>query len=125
MHSGKTQWNLFSEDPYQSEFEGDKPDSELLALLHHRLRADYGTKEQKLTTGEKFVSANWACPLDGLKTVGGFDTRFGLDPTFGQARIGEETDLMKRLQKIGYLPRYLPGAKIVHFVGVKRALRHI
>jgi glucosyl-dolichyl phosphate glucuronosyltransferase len=108
--------------PVQSEFEGNKPDNELLAYAPPSVKGlDFGTKERKLETGEKFVSANWACPVDGLNTVGGFDTRFGLDPTFGQARIGEETDLMKRLQKAGYSPWYLPDALIVHFVGQEKS----
>ena len=113
---------FFFGGPVQSEFEGNKPDNELLAYAPPSVKGlDFGAKERKLKTGEKFVSANWACPVDGLITVGGFDTRFGLDPTFGQARIGEETDLMKRLQKAGLSPWYLPDALIVHFVGWQKS----
>jgi glycosyltransferase involved in cell wall biosynthesis len=128
-------WNAFQKrhagyyfgGPVQSEFEGNKPDNELLAYAPPSVKGlDFGTKERKLEIGEKFVSANWACPLYGLNTAGGFDTRFGLDPTLGKARIGEETDLMKRLQKAGYSPWYLPDALIVHFVGrQKSTFKHI
>ena len=113
--------------PVLSEFETEVPDRELIALGPASVKGlDLGAEERGLAEGEYFIGANWACPRQAILDVGGYDESLGLDPSRGEVRGGEETDLMARLSAAGWRPWYLPGARIAHFVpSHKTTLRHI
>lgn len=118
---------FFFGGPVESEFEGEKPDKELLPLAPYSVKGlSWGQEARFLTRNEYFIGSNWACPLDALRATGGFDTRLGPDPSSSMIRAGEETDLMQRLKQNGLSAWYIPQARIVHFVPVsKTTLKHI
>ena len=113
--------------PIESEFESCSPDPALLPFAPYSVSGlDWGDEARELTAQECFVSANWACPAEALRAAGGFDERLGLDPSSGRVKVGEEYDLMQRLQLAGLRPWYLPQARIRHFVPAQKCrLRHI
>ena len=60
---------------------------------------NWGETRKELAREEFFIGANWAAPSEILKQTGGFNTDIGLNPSLGIVLVGEETDLMKRLQE--------------------------
>jgi len=79
-----------------------------------------------LEVGECFVGPNWGCNAETVRALGGFDVNVGLDSACAQSRVGEETDLMERLEEQGLKPWYVPQARIRHFVpAAKSTLKHI
>ena len=113
--------------PIDSEFEGARPDEELLSAAPPSVAGlDYGVEERVIADESPFVSANWGCPREILLRLGGFDVEKGLDPSCGRVRGGEETDLMQRLSQRGWRALYLPQARLAHFVPASKCtLQHI
>ena len=120
-----TYWNGYKErprgyffgGPVESEFDGPLPNLDLIELAPPSVKGlDLGTVAGPVNGGTLFLAANWACPRTALVDVGGFDERFGLDPSSGRVKVGEETDLMVRLKGAGWRDWYLPGAKVRHYV---------
>jgi glycosyltransferase involved in cell wall biosynthesis len=113
--------------PVDSEFEGGKPDEELLRVAFPSIKGlDWGSRARQLTKSEGFAGANWACPAHAFSAGHKFDTSLGLDSSSPQMRLGEETDLMMRLRIDGMLPWYLPDARLSHFVPASKCtLEHI
>lgn len=103
--------------PVESEFEGLRPDPDLLSVAPYSVRGlDYGQTRRELKKGELFISANWACPRDLFARVGEFDVNLGLNPKRKEVSTGEESDLMSRLVQAGNRALYLPEARLRHFV---------
>lgn len=113
--------------PVRSEFEGTDPDAELLSLAPPSVRGfELGSTPTMLEPHQFFIGPNWACPAEALRKVGGFDVRKGLDPSSGKVLVGEETDLMNRLNESGLRGWYLPEAGVIHMVpGEKCSLKHV
>jgi glycosyltransferase involved in cell wall biosynthesis len=113
--------------PVESEFESAPPDPELIPLAPHSVKGlDLGTEARPLLTHEFFIGPNWACPTQAARTAGGFDPAKGLNPARSKVRVGEETDLMSRLKRLGLSGWYVPKAKIIHTVpAAKCTLAHI
>ncbi len=113
--------------PIESEFEVAPDDMALIALAPCSVKGlNWGDEEKVAGKGEYFVSANWACSRNNLNKVGNFNVNLGLNPSTGKVLVGEETDLMNRLQGNGIKPYYLPDASLQHFVPqTKMTLRHI
>jgi len=108
---------FFFGGPIESEFENCNFDKRLLDFAPASIRGlNWGGEPRVLTNEEYFVSANWACPLNYLKVLGGFDINKGLNSSSRKLRSGEEADIMDRLKEKGCIPWYLPEAKIIHFV---------
>lgn len=131
-----TYWQAFLEKPtgfyfggpVESEFEGQKPADDVLSYAPSCVSGlSYGNEERRLPSGSDFLAANWACPKVALDTVGAFDTSKGLNSESGEMLVlGEENDLMNRLQTIEYNPWYLPNALIYHYVPIQKStLQHI
>ncbi|MBN2570454.1 MAG: glycosyltransferase [Deltaproteobacteria bacterium] len=128
-------WNAYLErpegyyfgGPVESEFESERPAPDVLKMSPTCIKGlSYGIKSRQLEGHSYFLAANWGCPASALQVVGGYDVSKGLNPTAGRLITGEETDLMDRLQGIGYRPWYLADALIYHFVPRnKTTLRHI
>ena len=105
--------------PVTSKFENPNVDKDLIDAV-----GDYAIKgfDSGEGAGEpadpkiRFISANWACPTEILRQLGGFDTDLGLNPASNRVRLGEETDLMNKLMENGWKRWYLPGARVLHFV---------
>jgi GT2 family glycosyltransferase len=118
---------FFFGGPVQSEFETGKPPADLLAWAPFSVKGlNWGKIGRVLEPGEDLLAANWGCSLEKMIEIGGFDTQFGLNPSSGRVRTGEETDLMKRLRESGLKPWYIPRALIAHFVDKKKCtLKHI
>jgi len=113
--------------PLKSEFQGRKPDEELLALAFGSVKGySRGEHPKKLDSKDFFLSANWACPLEMLKISGGFDVDKGLSASSSRVRTGEEDDLMRRLRRLDMTGWYIPKAVIIHMVPEHKCnLRHI
>lgn len=113
--------------PIDSEFEGGRPDDELLQLAFPSIKGlQWGPRARQLVEGEGFAGANWACPAYALAGGRHFDTSLGLDSSSSEVRAGEETDLMMRLRADGMLPWYLPDAGLSHFVPARKCtLEHV
>lgn len=110
--------------PIESEYEGEPPDEDLSRVAPHSVSGfDYGPEACELPSQGYFVGANWACPSEHLQQVGPFDERLGLNAEGG---VGEETDLMSRLEAQGIQGWYVPRAKIQHYVPASKAtLEHV
>jgi len=63
-----------------------------------------------------FLGFNWAAFAGDLRTIGGFDPRFGP----GQPMTGQETDAQERLLAAGAKAWFLPEALAWHYVPKKR-----
>ena len=113
--------------PIESEFEGSVPDNELLTVSPPSVRGfDLGEEQHVVESGMFFVGANWACPRSLIDVVGPVNPSLGLNPHSGKIKVGEETDLMRRLINVGAIAVYLPQAKIKHFVPThKTTLKHV
>jgi glucosyl-dolichyl phosphate glucuronosyltransferase len=113
--------------PIESEFEGEKPDEELLYYAPPSVQGlDFGNIQKIIESDELFVSANWSCPKKILLEVGGFDESLGLNAFSSKKTCGEESDLMLRLKTKGFKGFYLPEAKIKHFVTKSKCtIQHI
>lgn len=113
--------------PVESEFVAGRPVPELVKLAPFSVRGlHWGDEMRMLTESEMFIGPNWACPAEALRQVGGFDTAMGLNPALKKVRTGEEKDLMLRLNQAGWLPWYLPQARIRHLVPAKKVqFKHI
>jgi glycosyltransferase involved in cell wall biosynthesis len=118
-------WKAFLEDqsrcfwggPIESEFEGKKPNSDLLAVAPSSIKGlDLGPQKRTLSDREYFISVNWGGPLEIVKKSGGFDIHKGLNPASKRLITGEETALMENLRAQGLTGAYLPEARIRHFV---------
>ncbi|MCK5742203.1 MAG: glycosyltransferase [Chlorobi bacterium] len=66
-----------------------------------------------------FLGSNWLAFADDIKLVGGFDPNFG--PGSATNSTGQETNMQKRLLRKGFKGRYVPGAKVKHFVPAERS----
>jgi hypothetical protein len=114
--------------PIESEFEGEPPDQDLQrAAMLSVTGLDYGPEPKELPSEEIFIGPNWACPIKHLRQVGEFDESLGLNAADGEeVSVGEETDLMSRLEMEGIRGWYVPRAKITHHVPAgKCTLEHI
>jgi len=113
--------------PIKSNFEKGELDPNLIEIAPNSVKGfNLGNKEIFLNKDQCFLGANWACPSEIIKILGGFDIEKGLNPVSKTLRVGEETDLMKRLVEAGLQGLYLPEAKIKHFVPSKKmTLEHI
>lgn len=113
--------------PVESDFESTNVNHKLIQLAPPSVKGLYlGDELRYLNKNEYFISANWALTSVAIKSIGKFDVNMGLNPSLNKVSIGEETDLMDRLKKIGYKAIYLPNAKLSHYVPKdKSTLKHI
>lgn len=103
--------------PIESNFENDQFDRDLLTVAPESVKGlDLGDEEKALPQKRYLLGANWACPAEALKEVGGFDMNAGLNPSLKRIRTGSETIVMQRLNQKGWQGYYLPEARIKHFV---------
>jgi len=110
--------------PVESEFEDPAIDPLVLEFAPVSVRGmDYGCAARPLAASEWFVSANWGCDAARLREAGGFDVRLGIGATASGPQVGEETDLMRRLEAAGMKGYYLPEARLHHFVPAAKATR--
>lgn len=108
---------FFFGGPVKSEFEIENPDEDLLKCAPASVKGlDFGMNQKILNVNEKLLSANWACSLKNLKLVGGFNQSLGLGASAKNIRVGEETDIMDRLNEKGLKPWYIPDGLVNHFV---------
>ncbi|MDA3843614.1 MAG: glycosyltransferase [Candidatus Kapabacteria bacterium] len=61
-----------------------------------------------------FLGCNWLAFADDIKHAGGFDLNFG--PGAATNSTGQETNMQRRLLRKGIKGRFVPGAKVKHFV---------
>ncbi len=75
-------------------------------------------------TSIDFLGANWAAPRAAIIAAGGFDPDLGQHN--GAPRVGEETELMRRLRADGWRGVYLAEQSVRHRVPrEKMRIRHI
>jgi GT2 family glycosyltransferase len=113
--------------PVESEHEGEPPDEELLEIAMASVSGlDYGSESGRLDSNDKFLGANWACPAVHLRRVGEFNEGLGLNASASNVSVGEETDMMIRLENIGIKKWYVSRAKLKHYVPEEKcSLDHI
>ena len=113
--------------PIESEFDGQRPDPDLLRLAPCSVKGfDHGITAKLLGRHASFIGPNWACPVEIVRRVGGFDVRRGSNAIPGRVCAGEETHLMRQLRRRGWRGWYLPEARLTHFVPLsKSAPQHI
>ena len=101
-----------------SEFETNAYDQDLLKYAPFSVRGvDWGSQPVTFPPGElRFAAFNWACPAAAVRAAGGFNPELGLNSERQHLRVGEETHLMHLLECAGLRARYLPGARLTHFV---------
>jgi glycosyltransferase involved in cell wall biosynthesis len=66
-----------------------------------------------------FLGCNWAFYSEDLKEVGLFNVNFG--PGSPAGSVGQETDAITRLFKVGKKGIYLPKAKVWHYIPKQRS----
>lgn len=64
------------------------------------------------------LGCNWAAFSIDLKAAGGFNPHVGPGAVTGST--GQETDMQRRLLGMGFQARYLPAAKVWHYVPAER-----
>ena len=113
--------------PVASEFEGEPPHPELLALAPASVRGlSYGEEELELEAGRWFIGLNWAAPAEALRRAGEYSTQLGPNPASGGDRVGEETEMMMRLGSQGCRAWWVPEARVRHLIPAsKSCLGHI
>jgi glycosyltransferase involved in cell wall biosynthesis len=119
--------DCFLGGPIRSQFDGRPPDPRVLRFAPSSVKGlNYGPRRRVLEVSESFIGPNWACPRALLDKVGGFDESRGLNAGARRVRVGEETDLMRRLQAAGACAVYLPDALLDHHVPQEKAtLTHV
>jgi glycosyltransferase involved in cell wall biosynthesis len=112
--------------PIESDFENGPPSEDLLEVAMPSVSGlDYGPDPGGLDSQDIFIGPNWACPSQHLQTET-FDEDLGLNASSEGTSVGEETDLMNRLEKKGVEGWYVPRAKINHFVPEeKKKIEHV
>lgn len=78
---------------------------------------DYGSEEAPLGS-RTFLGANMAVRRAVLQQVGGYATHLG--KLRGTLLSGEDHDLCQRIQAAGYDARYLPSARVSHWIPAER-----
>lgn len=125
-------WSAYQEKPeghyfggrIESIFENAPREDDLLKKAPLSIKGlDWGPEARALGPYEMFIGPNWACPATYLARAGEFDLELGPNPEAGDYRVGEEMDLMRRLDKLGLTAWYLPRAKVEHFVPAFKCTR--
>ncbi len=126
-------WNKYLEfgdkyfygGPVESDFEVTPELGDYIKYAPFSVKgASWGDVEREVLPDEPlFISANWGCSRERIKETGGFDEKMGLNAVSGRTLVGEESAMMIHLQEIGLRPRYLPEAKIRHFVPKEKITR--
>jgi GT2 family glycosyltransferase len=108
---------FFFGGPVASEFEVAPSDVSILRFAPFSVVGlNYGKNARKLKAREYFIGANWGCPAEVIRQIGGFSPGRGPNPVLGRVRVGSETELMARLRRQGWVPWYVPDAQVTHFV---------
>jgi hypothetical protein len=103
--------------PTESEYEGEPPDEDLMRVAPPSVTGiGYGASARELPENGFFIGHNWACPSEYLSQVGTFDESIGLDASKKETSVGEEVDIMSRIEEIGGKGWYVPEASVKHFV---------
>lgn len=131
----KSYWEAYQEHPsgyywggpIESTYEKGELPSELIPVAPGSVKGfDRGKNKIVINKDDFFLGANWACPAEILKNLGGFDINKGLNHLTGRIRVGEDTVLMLQLKASGWQGIYIPEARIKHFVPFKKMnLEHI
>lgn len=107
--------------PIVSEFEGEAPKDDLLKVAMPSVAGlDHGETAREISSPYDFVGANWACPKRHLRKAGSFNQSIGLNADDEGISVGEESDMMHRLQGCGLRGWYVPEAKIRHYVPAEK-----
>ena len=65
-----------------------------------------------------FLGFNWAAFAGDVRAAGGFDPEFG--PGAASGARGQESEAQKALRAIGVQPRFVPNARVWHYVPHER-----
>ena len=118
--------NYYFGGPVRCLYEQKPPKKELMEVAPYSVKGlNWGADDKKLEGNEIFLGGNWACPAQAIRNLKGFNTSLGLKAD-KQLSIGEEREIMNRLQREGLTPYYLVDAELTHFVpGNKCKFKHI
>jgi glycosyltransferase involved in cell wall biosynthesis len=79
---------------------------------------DPGPRPRWVERGEAFLGFNWAAFSSDIRKLGGFSTDHG--PGSPTNSVGQETEMEGRLMDNGIRGRYVPDARVWHFVPPQR-----
>ena len=91
------------------------PPSWLLASLPLSARGFGGDEAARVPF---FLGFNWAAFAGDVRAAGGFDPEFG--PGAASGARGQESEAQKALRAIGVQPRFVPDARVWHYVPQER-----
>jgi hypothetical protein len=117
--------------PLRPDYEGDPPPRWLRSCLPKTAIGWEEKVQTKTLLSRTFLGPNWAAFAGDLRSIGGFDPRFG--PGAVTKSTGQETDAQTRLRASGRQGYYVPDALAWHFVrkmcctpqwAIQRGYRH-
>jgi GT2 family glycosyltransferase len=100
--------------PFEAEY-ARKPDQWILEFLPlSAVGWNLGKEPAYIDKSSLFIGFNWAAFDRDIKRCGGFNVLYG--PGSNTGAVGQETEMQKRLLENGLRGRYVPEAKVWHFV---------
>ena len=104
--------------PFEVEYVEKPPEWLIEFLPASAIGWDLGNKPKYIQKGRLFIGFNWAAFDKDIKRFGGFSVLHGPGSKIGA--VGQETEMQKRLLENGIQGRYIPDAKVWHFVPPER-----
>ncbi len=96
----------------------ESPIPEYLSKFLPRSASGWTSAQEKVDRNDHFLGFNWAARKTDLIDAGGFNPDFG--PGSKTGATGQESDMQRRLKRIGARPLYLPDAVVSHSVPAER-----
>lgn len=110
--------------PIHAVYESPLPEWWPEELLYSLCDVDFGTARGPYPDGRLPMGANFGCPVDLLKSVGGFDERIGPAGAWRLIpRVGEDSATATKIARIGYPPYFEPDAPVRHLTSADRLTR--
>ena len=104
--------------PFQAEYVKTPPEWLLEFLPISAIGWNLGDKPRYIKNDSLFIGFNWAAFDTDIKRLGGFSPLHG--PGSRTGAVGQETEMQKRLLENGVKGKYVPEAKVWHFVPPER-----
>ena len=114
---GKSEGEFYG-GPFEAEYVKKPPKWLVEFLPVSAVGWNLGNKPQYIKKSTLFIGFNWAAFDKDIKHLGGFSIMHG--PGSKTGAVGQETEMQKRLLESGLKGKYVPDAKVWHFVPPER-----